>query len=53
MYAGKNRSETPENMAEDYIYNAKLTADTQRKLTKIKWIALVVALAVIAWFTLK
>ena len=36
-------------MAEDYIYNAKLTADTQRKLTKMKWIALfVVALAVIA-----
>jgi hypothetical protein len=50
MYAGKNRPETPENMAEDYIYNAKLTADTQRKLAKIKWIALFVALAVIAWF---
>jgi len=46
-YAGKNTQETPENMAEDYIYNAKLTADTQRKLTKVKWIALFVGLAVI------
>jgi hypothetical protein len=45
----QSRAATPENMAEDYIYNAKLTADTQRKLTKMKWIALfVVALAVIA-----
>jgi hypothetical protein len=45
MYAGKNRPETPENMAEDYIYNAKLTAETQRKLTKIKWIALLIVFA--------
>jgi hypothetical protein len=50
IYAGKNTRATPENMAEDYIYNAKLTAETQRKLTKIKWIALLVVLAVIAWF---
>ena len=51
MYAGKNRPETPGNMAEDYIYNAKLTAETQRKLAKIKWITLFVVLAVIAfWF---
>ena len=48
MYAGKNTQATPENMAEDYIYNAKLTADMQRKWTKMKWIALFVGLAVIA-----
>jgi hypothetical protein len=50
MYAGKNTQATPENMAEDYIHNAKLTADTQRKLTKAKWIAAFVVLALIAWF---
>ncbi len=48
MYAGKNTQATPETIAEDYIYNAKLTADTQRKLTKIKWVALLVGLAIIA-----
>jgi hypothetical protein len=46
-YAGKNTQVTPENMAEDYIYNAKLTADMQRKWTKVKWISLFVVLAVI------
>jgi len=50
IYAGEDTRATPENMAEDYIYNAKLTADTQRKLTKVKWIALLVVLAVIGWF---
>ena len=40
MYAGKNTKATPEIIAEDYISNAKLTADTQRKLKRIKLIAL-------------
>jgi hypothetical protein len=48
LYAGKNTKATPENMAEDYIHNAKLTAETQGKLTKIKWIALFIVLAVVA-----
>ena len=46
MYAGKNTQATPENIAEDYIYNAKLTANTQRTLKKVKLI-LVLALAVV------
>ena len=45
MYAGKNSRATPENIAEDYIYNAKLTADTERKLQRIK---IIVVLAVVA-----
>jgi hypothetical protein len=49
MYAGKNIQAMPEILAEDYIYNAKSTADRQRKLTKIKLIALFVGLAVIAF----
>jgi hypothetical protein len=51
MHSGKNTKATPENIAEDYIHNAKLTADTQRKLRKMKWIALffVVGLVVIAF----
>jgi len=39
MYAGKNTSFTPENIAEDYIYNAQLTAKTQGKLKTLKIIA--------------
>jgi hypothetical protein len=38
MYAGKNSRATPENMAEDYIDNAKATANTQRLFTKMKLI---------------
>ena len=37
MYAGKNTQATSENIAEDYINNAKLTADTQRTLKRIKY----------------
>jgi hypothetical protein len=33
MYAGKDRPETPETIAEDYVYNAKLTAKTERRLS--------------------
>jgi hypothetical protein len=46
MYAGKNSQATPENIAEDYINNAKATADMQRRRKKIKLIA-VLAIVVI------
>jgi len=39
MYAGKNTQATPENIAEDYINNAKATADMQRMWKRIKLIA--------------
>lgn len=48
MYAGKSTQATTENIAEDYIYNAKLTADTQRKLARMKLIGLFIVLAAIA-----
>jgi len=47
MYAGKNTPATVESIKEDYIYNAKLTAKTQRTLRRIKWIAAFVILAVV------
>ncbi len=38
MYAGKGTPETPENIAEDYIYNAQLTARTERDLDRlVQW----------------
>ncbi len=40
IYSGKKTLATPENIAEDYIGNAKLTARTQRILKRIKLIAL-------------
>jgi hypothetical protein len=46
MYAGKNSRATPENIAEDYINNAKATADTQRTMKKIKLIAVLAVVAV-------
>lgn len=47
MYAGKNTQATPKNIAEDYINNAKLTADTQRTLKRIKLIAVLAVVVVI------
>lgn len=46
MYAGKNTQATPEDIAEDYINNAKLTADTQRKLKRIILISVLVVVGV-------
>ena len=46
MYAGGNTQATPENIAEDYINNAKVTADTQRKLKRIKLIAVLAVVMV-------
>jgi hypothetical protein len=46
MYAGKNSQATPENIAEDYINNAKATADMQRMWKRIKVIA-VLAIVVV------
>ena len=46
MYAGKNTRATPENIGEDYINNAKLTADTQRTMKKIKLIAVLAVVVV-------
>jgi hypothetical protein len=45
MYAGKDSPATVESIIEDYIYNAKLTARTQRTLKKIK-IVIVAGIAV-------
>jgi hypothetical protein len=46
MYAGKNTKATPENIAEDYINNAKLTARTQRILKRTKLIAVLAVVVV-------
>jgi hypothetical protein len=46
MYAGKNTQATPKNIAEDYINNAKLIADTQRTLKRIKLIAVLIVAVV-------
>jgi hypothetical protein len=46
VYAGKDTQATPENIAEDYIYNAKLTARTQRTLKRIKLIAVLAVVVV-------
>jgi hypothetical protein len=46
MYAGKNTQATPENIAEDYINNAKLTDNVQRTQKRIKLIA-VLAIVVV------
>ena len=52
MYAGKDtRTDTRttvESIEEDYIYNAQLTAKTQRTMKKIKLIAAFAVLAVVA-----
>lgn len=52
MYAGKDKRidtrTTVESIEEDYIYNAWLTAKTQRTMKKIKLIATLAALAVAA-----
>ncbi len=48
MYAGKETRTTVESIEQDYIYNAWLTAKTQRTLKRIKWIAAFAVLAVIA-----
>ncbi len=52
MYAGKRpREQTVNEIEEDYIYNAQLTAKTQRTLSKIKYLVLLVlvAIAVLAY----
>jgi hypothetical protein len=46
MYAGKNTQATAQNIAEDYINNAKLTANTQRSLKRIKLIAVLAVVVV-------
>jgi hypothetical protein len=46
MYAGKITQATPENIAEDYINIAKATVDTQRKLKRIKLIAVLAVVVV-------
>jgi hypothetical protein len=46
MYAGKNTQATPENIAEDYIDNAKSTAAVQRTFKRIKLIAVLAVVAV-------
>ena len=48
MYAGKETRTTVESIEQDYIYNAWLTAKTQRTMKRIKWIAAFAVLAVIA-----
>jgi hypothetical protein len=53
MYAGKNTKITPQSIAEDYIGNAKGTADVQRKFQKIKIIAGFIVVAVILFLLLK
>lgn len=54
MYSGKPTQATPENIAEDYINNAKLTASTERTLKRIKLIvALAVVLAGVLFYTMK
>lgn len=46
MYAGKNSQATPKNIAEDYINNAKTTADMQRMWKRIKVIAVLAVVVV-------
>jgi tetrahydromethanopterin S-methyltransferase subunit F len=41
MYADKHTSVTVQSIVEDYVYNAQLTARTQRMFTKIKIIIVV------------
>ncbi len=52
MYAGKDKRidtrTTVESIEQDYIYNAWLTAKTQRTMKRIKWIAAFAVLAVVA-----
>ena len=47
----KNSRATPENVAEDYIHNAKATADVQRTFKRIKLIAVlaVVVVGILIW----
>ena len=48
MYAGNDTRVTAKSIADDYIYNAQLTAKTQRTLNKIKLIVVIAGLAVAA-----
>jgi hypothetical protein len=47
MYAGKGTPETPENMAEDYLYHVRATAKWQRTWKRIKVVA-VLAICLVA-----
>lgn len=39
---------TPQSIEEDYIYNARLLAETQHSFARAKWIAGLVGVAIIA-----
>jgi hypothetical protein len=47
MYAGKTTQATPDNIAEDYINNAKLAVRVQRTQKRIKLIAVLALAAVV------
>ena len=54
MYSGKPTQATPDNIAEDYINNAKLTASTERTLKRIKLVAvLAVVLIGVLFYAMK
>ncbi len=46
MCSGKPTQATPENIADDYIANAKLTAKSQLVLKKLKLIAILAIVVV-------
>lgn len=49
-YAGKDTRTTVDIIEEDYVYNARMVAKTQRKFRMGKWIVAIVILVILALY---